>query len=193
MDTLISKTGSAADVDVMKDSNSVSIGVASPEIIRKWSQGEVKSPETINYRTFKPEKGGLFCERIFGPVKDYECACGKYKRLKYRGVTCEYCGVEVTQARVRRERMGHIELAAPVSHVWFYKCAPSRLGLLLNMPQGALDEVLYYEKYIVLDPGDTPLALKQILTPEEYNENRQNYGEAFRHGRRGHRGAPWPA
>ena len=180
MDTLISKTGSAADVDVMKDSNSVSIGVASPEIIRKWSQGEVKSPETINYRTFKPEKGGLFCERIFGPVKDYECACGKYKRLKYRGVTCEYCGVEVTQARVRRERMGHIELAAPVSHVWFYKCAPSRLGLLLNMPQGALDEVLYYEKYIVLDPGDTPLALKQILTPEEYNENRQNYGEAFR-------------
>ena len=160
--------------------DSIKIGLASPEQIRKWSYGEVKKPETINYRTLKPERDGLYCERIFGPTKDWECHCGKYKRIRYKGKICDRCGVEVTKAKVRRERMGHIELAAPVSHVWFYKCAPSRLGLLLNMPQGALDEVLYYEKYIVLDPGDTPLALKQILTPEEYNENRQNYGEAFR-------------
>ncbi len=182
MDTLINKTGSAAEVDVMKDSNSVSIGVASPETIRKWSHGEVKSPETINYRTYKPEKGGLFCERIFGPVKDYECSCGKYKRLKFKGITCEYCGVEVTQSRVRRERMGHIELAAPVSHVWFYKCAPSRLGLLLDMPQNALDKVLYYEDYVVWNAGDTDLHVKQILSPDEYAELKEQYGDSFEAG-----------
>ena len=123
----------------------VAIQVASPEIIRSWSKGEVKNPETINYRTFKPEKGGLFCERIFGPVKDWECSCGKYKRIKHRGVVCDRCGVEVTLARVRRERMGHIELAVPVSHIWFFKCMPSRLGLMLDMTARHLERVIYYE------------------------------------------------
>ncbi len=176
----MNKTDSAADVDVLKDSNSVSISVASPDIIRKWSHGEVKSPETINYRTFKPERNGLFCERIFGPQKDYECSCGKYKRVKYKGVVCETCGVEVTQSRVRRERMGHIELAVGVSHVWFYKCAPSRLGLLLGMGQNALEEVLYYEKFVVTDPGDTPLAKQSLLTEEEYKDQLTVYGDAFK-------------
>ena len=182
MDSIINKVGSAEDVDVMKDSNSVSIGVASPDTIKRWSHGEVKSPETINYRTFKPEKGGLFCERIFGPVKDYECSCGKYKRIKNKGTICDRCGVEVTQSGVRRERMGHIELSVPVSHIWFYKCAPSRLGLMLSIPQKALDEILYYEKYVVIDGGDTPLVSKQVLTQEEYDENRNNYGDSFTAG-----------
>ncbi|MCQ2396161.1 MAG: DNA-directed RNA polymerase subunit beta', partial [Lentisphaeria bacterium] len=164
----------------LSDSSNVSIGVASPDVIRSWSKGEVKSPETINYRTLKAEKSGLFCERIFGPTKDYECACGKYKRQKYDGVICDRCGVEVTRARVRRERMGHIELECPVTHVWFYKCAPSRLGLLLEIPQKDLDKVLYYENYIVTDPGDTPLKLKQTLTNEEYAENVANYGDEFK-------------
>ena len=135
----------------------VSIGVASPETVRSWSHGEVKNPETINYRTFKPEKGGLFCERIFGPVRDWECNCGKYKRIKHRGVICDRCGVEVTLARVRRERMGHIELAVPVSHIWFYKAMPSRMGLMLDMTARDLERVLYYEDYIVIDEGKTPL------------------------------------
>ena len=145
----------------------VSITVASPETIRKWSKGEVKNPETINYRTFKPEPGGLFCQKIFGPVRDYECACGKYKRIKYKDVVCDRCGVEVTIARVRRERMGHIELAVPVSHIWFLKSMPSRLGLLLDMTARSLERVIYYENFMVIDPGKTPLEPHQLLTDTE--------------------------
>ncbi len=159
--------------------DNVSIGVASPETIRSWSHGEVKNPETINYRTFKPEKGGLFCERIFGPVRDWECNCGKYKRIKHRGVICDRCGVEVTLARVRRERMGHIELAVPVSHIWFFKCMPSRMGLMLDMTARDLERVIYYEDYIVIDEGKTPLKPKQLLTEMEYREAREQYGEGF--------------
>ena len=158
----------------------VAIAVASPEAVRAWSKGEVKNPETINYRTFKPEKGGLFCERIFGPVKDWECSCGKYKRIKHRGVVCDRCGVEVTLARVRRERMGHIELAVPVSHIWFFKCMPSRLGLVLDMTARNLERVIYYEDYMVIDPGSTPLKQNQLLSEHEYREARETYGaEAF--------------
>jgi len=158
----------------------VSIQVASPESIRAWSKGEVKNPETINYRTFKPEKGGLFCERIFGPVKDWECSCGKYKRIKHRGVVCDRCGVEVTLARVRRERMGHIELAVPVSHIWFFKCMPSRLGLVLDMTARTLERVIYYEDYMVIDPGSTPLKQHQLLSETEFREAKETYGaEAF--------------
>jgi DNA-directed RNA polymerase subunit beta' len=158
----------------------VAISVASPEIIRSWSKGEVKNPETINYRTFKPEKGGLFCERIFGPVKDWECSCGKYKRIKHRGVVCDRCGVEVTLARVRRERMGHIELAVPTSHIWFFKCMPSRIGLMLDMTARNLERVIYYEDYLVIDPGSTPLKPNQLLSEHEYREARQTYGaDAF--------------
>src|SRR5881398_2234664 len=158
----------------------VAIAVASPDAIRSWSKGEVKNPETINYRTFKPEKGGLFCERIFGPVKDWECSCGKYKRIKHRGVVCDRCGVEVTLSRVRRERMGHIELAVPVSHIWFFKCMPSRLGLMLDMTARNLERVIYYEDYLVIEPGNTPLKQHQLLSEMEYREARQTYGpEAF--------------
>ena len=158
----------------------VAIAVASPETIRSWSKGEVKNPETINYRTFKPEKGGLFCERIFGPVKDWECSCGKYKRIKHRGVVCDRCGVEVTLARVRRERMGHIELAVPVSHIWFFKCMPSRIGLMLDMTARNLERVIYYEDYMVVDAGNTPLKQHQLLSEHEYREARETYGaEAF--------------
>ena len=158
----------------------VAIAVASPESIRSWSKGEVKNPETINYRTFKPEKGGLFCERIFGPVKDWECSCGKYKRIKHRGVVCDRCGVEVTQARVRRERMGHIELAVPVTHIWFFKCMPSRIGLVLDVTARNLERVIYYEDYLVVDPGDTPLEKNQLLTEMEFREARDTYGpDAF--------------
>ena len=158
----------------------VSITVASPETMRAWSKGEVKNPETINYRTFKPEKGGLFCERIFGPVKDWECSCGKYKRIKHRGVVCDRCGVEVTLARVRRERMGHIELSVPVSHIWFFKCMPSRLGLMLDMTARNLERVIYYEDYLVIDPGNTPLKAHQLLSEHEYREAKETYGaDAF--------------
>src|SRR3989475_7493153 len=157
----------------------VSISVASPETIRSWSHGEVKNPETINYRTFKPEKGGLFCERIFGPIRDWECNCGKYKRIKHRGVICDRCGVEVTLSRVRRERMGHIELAVPVSHIWFYKCMPSRIGLVLDMTARQLERVIYYEDYIVTDPGQTPLQKAQLLNEIEYREAQEQYGEDF--------------
>ena len=158
----------------------VAIQVASPESIRAWSKGEVKNPETINYRTFKPEKGGLFCERIFGPVKDWECSCGKYKRIKHRGVVCDRCGVEVTLARVRRERMGHIELAVPVSHIWFFKCMPSRLGLVLDMTARNLERVIYYEDYMVIDPRSTPLKLHQLLSEHEFREAKETYGvDAF--------------
>jgi DNA-directed RNA polymerase subunit beta' len=158
----------------------VAISVASPDAIRSWSKGEVKNPETINYRTFKPEKGGLFCERIFGPVKDWECSCGKYKRIKHRGVVCDRCGVEVTLARVRRERMGHIELAVPVSHIWFFKCMPARIGLVLDMTARNLERVIYYEDYMVIDPGSTPLKQHQLLSEHEYREAKETYGaEAF--------------
>ncbi len=155
----------------------VSITVASPETIRNWSKGEVKNPETINYRTFKPEPGGLFCQKIFGPVRDYECACGKYKRIKYKDVVCDRCGVEVTIARVRRERMGHIELAVPVAHIWFLKSMPSRLGLLLDMTARSLERVIYYENYMVVDQGKTPLDLKQLLTDTEYRQALDEYGD----------------
>jgi len=157
----------------------VSITVASPDIIRSWSKGEVKNPETINYRTFKPEPGGLFCQKIFGPVRDYECACGKYKRIKYKGVVCDRCGVEVTVSRVRRDRMGHIELAVPVSHIWFLKSMPSRLGLLMNMTAKSLERVLYYEQYLVTDPGNTPLEDRQLLSDKEYREAIDEYGDEF--------------
>src|SRR5271165_3416052 len=152
----------------------VAISVASPDAIRSWSKGEVKNPETINYRTFKPEKGGLFCERIFGPVKDWECSCGKYKRIKHRGIVCDRCGVEVTLARVRRERMGHIELAVPVCHIWFFKCMPSRIGLALDMTARHLERVIYYEDYLVIDPGNTPLKPHQLLSELECREARES-------------------
>ena len=155
----------------------VGITVASPEAIREWSRGEVKNPETINYRTFKPEPGGLFCQRIFGPVRDYECACGKYKRIKYKGVICDRCGVEVTVSRVRRDRLGHIELAVPVSHIWFLKSMPSRLGLLLDITARNLERVIYYENYLVIDPGKTPLEERQLLTDQEYLQAQDEYGE----------------
>src|SRR6187397_951656 len=155
----------------------VAIGVASSDTMRSWSKGEVKNPETINYPTFKPEKGGLFCERIFGPTRDWECSCGKYKRIKHKGVICDRCGVEVTLARVRRERMGHIELAVPVTHIWFYKCMPSRIGLMLDMSSRHLERVIYYEDYIVIDPGQTPLTRCQLLTEAEYREALDQYGE----------------
>ena len=155
----------------------IQIGIASPERIRSWSFGEIKKPETINYRTFKPERDGLFCARIFGPVKDYECLCGKYKRMKYKGVVCEKCGVEVTVTKVRRERMGHIELAAPVAHIWFLKSLPSRIGLLLDMQLKQLERVLYFESYIVTEPGLTPLEKFQLLTEDELLDAQDEYGE----------------
>jgi len=160
----------------------VAITVAAPDSIRTWSKGEVKNPETINYRTFKPEKGGLFCERIFGPTRDWECSCGKFKRIKHKGVICDRCGVEVTLSRVRRERMGHIELAVPVSHIWFYKCMPSRLGLMLDMTSRQLERIIYYEDYVVIDPGNTPLQKCQLLTEPEFREAEDQYGETFTAG-----------
>jgi DNA-directed RNA polymerase subunit beta' len=163
----------------LNDFNAIRLGLASPEKIRSWSHGEVIKPETINYRTFKPERDGLFCAKIFGPVTDWECLCGKYKRMKYRGVVCDKCGVEVTRSKVRRERMGHIELAAPVSHVWFFKGLPSRIGLLLDMTMRELERVLYFEAYVVVDPGDTGLEDQQVLSEEEYRQAKEEYGEAF--------------
>lgn len=157
----------------------IKISLASPEQIRSWSSGEVKKPETINYRTLRPEKEGLFCEKIFGPVKDWECHCGKYKRVRHRGIVCDRCGVEVTTSKVRRERMGHIELAAPVSHIWYLKGIPSRMGLLLDMSPKVLEKVIYFVNYIVIDPGDTPLLKKQLLNEREYRESRERYGDAF--------------
>ena len=161
----------------------IKISIASPERIRSWSFGEIKKPETINYRTFKPERDGLFCARIFGPIKDYECLCGKYKRMKYRGIICEKCGVEVTLSKVRRDRMGHIELASPVAHIWFLKSLPSRIGLLLDMTLKDLERVLYFENYVVIEPGLTPLKLHQLLSEEEYMKAQDEYGEdAFQAG-----------
>ena len=162
--------------------SSIKIGLASPEAIRSWSYGEVTKPETINYRTLKPEIGGLFCERIFGPMKDWECHCGKYKRVRYKGKVCERCGVEITRAKVRRERMGHIELAAPVSHIWYFKGIPSRIGQVLDINQRNLEKVLYFGLYIVTDPGDTPLQKKQTLTEKEYQDMRERYEDDFKAG-----------
>src|SRR6201987_5190661 len=161
--------------------DAIKIGLASPDKIRSWSFGEIKKPETINYRTFKPERDGLFCAKIFGPIKDYECLCGKYKRLKHRGVVCEKCGVEVTVAKVRRERMGHIELASPVAPIWFLKSLPSRIGLLLDMPLRAIERVLYFEAHIVVDAGLTPLEKGTLLNEEQYLNALDEYGDdAFR-------------
>ncbi|MDD3277784.1 MAG: DNA-directed RNA polymerase subunit beta', partial [Lachnospiraceae bacterium] len=162
--------------------DAIKIGLASPEKIRDWSHGEVKKPETINYRTLKPEKDGLFCERIFGPSKDWECHCGKYKKIRYKGVVCDRCGVEVTKSSVRRERMGHIELAAPVSHIWYFKGIPSRMGLILDLSPRTLEKVLYFANYIVLDAGETKLQYKQVLTEREYQEAREEFGSGFRVG-----------
>ena len=162
--------------------DSMRIGLASPAKIREWSYGEVKKPETINYRTLKPERDGLFCERIFGPTRDWECHCGKYKRIRYKGIICDRCGVEVTRAKVRRERMGHIELAAPVSHIWYFKGIPSRMGLILDVSPRSLEKVLYFASYIVLDPGDTPLVKKQLLSENEYRECYDKYGSNFKVG-----------
>ena len=162
--------------------NAIKIGLASPDLIRQWSYGEVKKPETINYRTLKPERDGLFCERIFGPTKDWECHCGKYKKVRFKGKICDKCGVEVTRAKVRRERMGHIELAAPVSHIWYFKGIPSRMGLILDISPRVLEKVLYFANYIVIDPGDTPLMKKQILTEAEYRDMREKYEDDFRAG-----------
>ena len=160
---------------INNDFDLIKISIASPEKIRSWSFGEVKKPETINYRTFKPEREGLFCAKIFGPVKDYECLCGKYKRMKHRGIVCEKCGVEVIQSKVRRERMGHIELAAPVAHIWFLKSLPSRISLLLDMAMKEVEQVLYFEKHIIIEPGlatldGKPLKFKQILSDEELDK-----------------------
>jgi DNA-directed RNA polymerase subunit beta' len=159
--------------------DSIKIGLASPEMVRAWSYGEVRKPETINYRTFKPERDGLFCAKIFGPVKDYECLCGKYKRLKHRGVVCEKCGVEVTQSKVRRERMGHIELASPTAHIWFLKSLPSRIGLMLDMTLREIERVLYFEAFVVIDPGMTPMQRGQLLTDEMYLEAIEEHGDEF--------------
>ena len=155
----------------------IKISLASPEKIRSWSFGEIKKPETINYRTFKPERDGLFCARIFGPIKDYECLCGKYKRMKYKGIVCEKCGVEVTISKVRRERMGHIELAAPVAHIWFLKSLPSRIGMLLDIMLKDLERVLYFEYYIVLDPGMSPFKKFQLLSEDELLAAQEEHGE----------------
>ena len=162
--------------------NSMQISIASPEKIREWSYGEVKKPETINYRTFKPERDGLFCAKIFGPIRDYECLCGKYKRMKHRGIVCEKCGVEVTHSKVRRQRMGHIELASPVAHIWFLKCIPSKIGLLLDMTLKTLEKILYFENYVVMDPKDTPLAKGALLTEEQYLKAKDDYGDGFEAG-----------
>ncbi|MBR6674230.1 MAG: DNA-directed RNA polymerase subunit beta', partial [Mailhella sp.] len=161
----------------IRNLNSIQITLASPENIREWSYGEVKKPETINYRTFKPERDGLFCAKIFGPVKDYECNCGKYKRMKHRGIVCEKCGVEVIASKVRRERMGHIELAAPVAHIWFLKTLPSKIGTLLDMTMADLEKVLYFDSYIVLDPGATNLTRYQVISEDHYLQMVERFGE----------------
>ncbi len=162
--------------------SSIKIGLASPQTVKDWSYGEVERPETINYRTQKPEKGGLFCERIFGPTKDWECYCGKYKKVHFNGKKCERCGVEITRHKVRRERMGHITLAAPVSHIWYFKGTPSRIGQMLDIGQKRLEEVLYFVKYIVIDPGNTGLEKGAVLSETEYREYREKYEDDFRFG-----------
>ena len=156
--------------------DSIQISIASPEKIREWSHGEVTKPETINYRTQKPERDGLFCERIFGPTKDYECHCGKYKRVRYKGVTCDKCGVELTKAKVRRERMGHIELAAPVTHIWYFRGVPSRISTILNMSPKQVEQVIYFGAMVVLDPGRTNFTKKQVIKDEEYRKAVEEFG-----------------
>jgi len=171
------------EVSEAQNFSSIKITLASPEKIKSWSFGEIKKPETINYRTFKPEKDGLFCSRIFGPIKDYECLCGKYKRMKFRGIICEKCGVEVTRANVRRDRMGHIELACPVAHIWFLKSLPSRISLAVDMKLKDVEKVLYFENFLVLEPGLTKLKYKDLLTEDEYTKAQDEYGEdAFQAG-----------
>jgi DNA-directed RNA polymerase subunit beta' len=172
-------TVSEATYDRVNDYTSVKISLARPQDILSWSFGEVKKPETINYRTYRPEKDGLFCERIFGPEKDWECACGKYRGMKYKGMICDRCGVKVTHSRVRRKRMGHIELAAPVAHIWFFKAMPSRLGNLLEMKTTSLEKVIYFQDYVVINPGTTELEAQQLLTEDEYRAARAQYGDAF--------------
>src|ERR1700758_929359 len=162
--------------------DAMKIGLASPEQIRAWSFGEVKKPETINYRTLKPERDGLFCEKIFGPTKDWECHCGKYKRIRFKGMICDRCGVEITRAKVRRERMGHIELATPVSHIWYLKGVPSRIGILLDMSPRQLEKVIYFAAYVVIDPGNTPLTKREVLSEQKYREARDKYGANFKAG-----------
>ena len=162
--------------------DSIKIGLASPEQILAWSHGEVTKPETINYRTLKAERDGLYCERIFGPTKDWECQCGKYKRIRSKGIICDRCGVEVMTKKVRRERMGHIELACPVSHIWYFRAIPSRMGLLLDISPRLLEKVLYFASYIVIDPGATPLEKYQLLTEKEYRDNYEKYETEFRVG-----------
>jgi len=163
----------------IQEFDAIRIGLASPEVIRSWSYGEVKKPETINYRTFKPERDGLFCAKIFGPVKDFECLCGKYKRLKHRGVVCEKCGVEVTQTKVRRDRMGHIDLASPVAHIWFLKSLPSRIGLMLDMTLRDIERILYFEIFVVTEPGMTTLERGSLLSDEAYLEAVEEFGDEF--------------
>src|SRR5262249_8198574 len=168
--------------DRINDYGAVRISLASPHDIRSWSFGEVKKPETINYRTYRPEKDGLFCERIFGPEKDWECACGKYRGMKYKGMICDRCGVRVTHSRVRRKRMGHIELAAPVVHIWFFKAMPSRLGTLLDMKTTSLEKIIYFQDYVITDPGTASqgqLKERQLLTEEQYREAREKFGDTF--------------
>ena len=166
--------------DRINDYGSVKISLASPNDIRSWSFGEVRKPETINYRTYRPEKDGLFCERIFGPERDWECACGKYKGTKFKGIICDRCGVKVTHSRVRRKRMGHINLAAPVVHIWFFKSMPSRLGTLLAMKTSELEKIIYFQDYVVTDAGQSPLKVKQLLTEDEYREAINKYGNSFK-------------
>jgi DNA-directed RNA polymerase subunit beta' len=168
--------------NLIADFDSIRISLASPEKIRSWSHGEVTKPETINYRTFKPERDGLFCARIFGPVTDWECLCGKYKRMKHRGVICDKCGVEVTLSKVRRERLAHIELASPASHVWFFKGVPSRIGHLLDITLRDLERILYFESYVVVDPGDAPLKEQQLLSEDDYRKAVEEYDDDFRVG-----------
>ncbi len=176
--------------DRVNDYASVKISLARPHDIRSWSMGEVKKPETINYRTYRPEKDGLFCERIFGPEKDWECACGKYRGMKYKGMICDRCGVKVTHSRVRRKRMGHIELAAPVVHIWFFKAMPSRLGNLLDMKTSSLEKVIYFQDYVVTDPGTTDLEKQQLLTEEEYRAAKAQYRRRQLQGWHGGRSDP---
>jgi len=160
--------------------DSISIKIASSQVIKLWSKGEVKKAETINYRTLKPEKDGLFCEKIFGPVRDWECNCGKYKGIKFKGITCDRCGVTVDRSSVRRERMGHIDLATPVTHIWFFKAVPSRMSALLDIGLRDLERIIYYEEYVVVDPGTTPLKKKELLTDEQYQEALDKYGANFK-------------
>ena len=183
MEKNIIKNSQSKNIKAEDNFNSIKITLASPDKIKSWSYGEIKKPETINYRTFRPEKDGLFCSRIFGPVKDYECLCGKYKRMKFRGIICEKCGVEVTKANVRRERMGHIDLACPVAHIWFLKSLPSRISLAIDMKLKEVEKVLYFESFIVIEPGLTNLKKGQLLSEEALMKAQEEFGEdAFTSG-----------